>query len=159
MINLKLTEKQSELLNIALSMAIGFANGTPTEENKNLVGDIENLIKYITYKLNQEHKCGAELIADERDRQIFKEGFTPDKDKDYVCGELTDAAVMYALRGYWKDRLPAEFVGSQDCPGWIWPFNASWYKPSPKDRIRDLQKAGALIAAEIDRLLNLKRNM
>ena len=33
---------------------------------------------------------------------------------------------------------------------WDW----TWWKPSPNDRIRELSKAGALIAAEIDRILN-----
>lgn len=34
----------------------------------------------------------------------------------------------------------------------IWPFELKWLKRTPKNRIRELQKAGALIAAEIDRL-------
>ena len=34
----------------------------------------------------------------------------------------------------------------------IWPWNLIWWKPTPNDRIRELVKAGALIAAEIDRL-------
>lgn len=62
-------------------------------------------------------------------------------------GELADAAVAYAMRGYWKKRM--------------WPFRGDGFKPStaewPDGRIRDLVKAGALIAAEIDRLLNLKK--
>jgi len=33
----------------------------------------------------------------------------------------------------------------------LWPWGSEWWKPS-KDPIRDLVKAGALIAAEIDRL-------
>ena len=37
----------------------------------------------------------------------------------------------------------------------LWPWNESWWKPTPDNRIRDLEKAGALIAAEIDRLLAL----
>jgi hypothetical protein len=32
----------------------------------------------------------------------------------------------------------------------LWPWDESWWKPG--DRIRELAKAGALIAAEIDRL-------
>jgi hypothetical protein len=32
-----------------------------------------------------------------------------------------------------------------------WPWDAEWWKPSP-DSVRNLVKAGALIAAEIDRL-------
>jgi hypothetical protein len=32
------------------------------------------------------------------------------------------------------------------------PWGESWWKPTPEDRVRELVKAGALIAAEIDRL-------
>jgi hypothetical protein len=39
-----------------------------------------------------------------------------------------------------------------------WPFDRSWYKPTPENRIRELEKAGALIAAEIDRLQRLENN-
>jgi hypothetical protein len=38
--------------------------------------------------------------------------------------------------------------------GWSCPRN--FWKPTPNDRIKELTKAGALIAAEIDRLLALK---
>jgi hypothetical protein len=54
------------------------------------------------------------------------------------------AAVVYAKfagQDHWKP-------GEQP-PGW--PWGTSWFKPSGDD-IRDLVKAGALIAAEIDRL-------
>ena len=98
-------------------------------------------------------KTGIELIAEERQRQIEEENWTAEHDSQFVCGELTDAAIMYAMRGYWKDRLPIEYVGTKETPGFIWPFSPKWWKPS-ENRIRDLQKAGALIAAEIDRLLN-----
>ena len=33
-----------------------------------------------------------------------------------------------------------------------WPWDMKWWKPSDEDPIRNLVKAGALIAAEIDRL-------
>lgn len=33
-----------------------------------------------------------------------------------------------------------------------WPWEARFWKPCPDDRARELVKAGALIAAEIDRL-------
>lgn len=148
-INLKLDKKRFDLLNSALSMAVGFSQEEKTTK------EIEDLIGYILTE-SERPKTGAELIADERDRQITVEGFTPDKDKGYLCSELSDAAIMYAMRDYWKNRLPAEFVGDDKNPGWIWPFHADWWKPSD-DRIRNLQKAGALIAAEIDRLQNLKK--
>ena len=31
-------------------------------------------------------------------------------------------------------------------------WEQKWWKPTPNDRVRELTKAGALIAAEIDRL-------
>jgi hypothetical protein len=34
----------------------------------------------------------------------------------------------------------------------FWPWTQRTFKPTPHDRIRELVKAGALIAAEIDRL-------
>ena len=42
---------------------------------------------------------------------------------------------------------------SEACPD-DWPWSDKWWKP--KDKIRDLVRAGALIAAEIDRLQRLK---
>jgi hypothetical protein len=41
--------------------------------------------------------------------------------------------------------------GSVRPPRFDWPWDASWWKPS-NDPVRNLVKAGALIAAEIDRL-------
>lgn len=90
-------------------------------------------------------KTGIELIAEERQRQIEVEGWTPEHDAEHEYGELAIAACCYA----WKegDAYPCR----QD---W-WPWADEWWKPSPKNRIRELQKAGALIAAEIDRLQRL----
>lgn len=90
---------------------------------------------------------GIELISKEREKQI-KKGYDSEHDKKHLCGELSDAAIVYAIREYWKQRsslLPL-----------LWPF---YDKNMPKsetkeDRINNLTKAGALIAAEIDRLQN-----
>lgn len=83
--------------------------------------------------------CGVELIAAERKRQVEQEGWTPAHDDEHAHGELADAAVCYALaRG-----------SESGAAGW--PWEPSWWKPSG-DAVRDLTKAGALIAAEIDRL-------
>ncbi len=86
---------------------------------------------------------GAELIAAERQRQIEAEGWTPEHDDGHTQGELAAAAQCYLarhdVRSDWNE-MP---------PDW-WPWNA-WWKPS-RDPVRNLVKAGALIAAEIDRL-------
>lgn len=95
-------------------------------------------------------KSGIEIIAEERKRQIEVEGWTSEHDDKYYCGELSDAAVCYATRGYWRNsqRNPAYYM--------MFPFSPEWWKPTPDDRIRELAKAGALIAAEIDRLQRIK---
>ena len=111
-----------------------------------ILGNITTLESLLQFIDPLTKKTGVELIADERQRQIEKEGWTAEHDAEHTNGELADAAVAYAMRGYWKKRM--------------WPFRGDGFKPStaewPDGRIRDLVKAGALIAAEIDRLLNLK---
>lgn len=90
-------------------------------------------------------KSGLELIADERKRQIEVKGWTKEHDQQHVLGELSDLAVCYALRGYWRERIPTALIN---------PFRFDVFKPEPRDRVRELVKAGALISAEIDRILN-----
>lgn len=86
---------------------------------------------------------GIELIAAERQRQIEQEGWTPEHDAEHGKGELAEAAACYAM----PER--ARQTGVSDL---LWPWDEKWWKPTPNDRIRELVKAGALIAAEIDRL-------
>jgi hypothetical protein len=83
----------------------------------------------------------VEMIAEERRRQVEAEGWSPEHDAQHVRGELARAAAVYAIP---PDRRDPS-IWSYLWPGWD-------YKPSPQDRIRELVKAGALIAAEIDRL-------
>ena len=89
---------------------------------------------------------GIELIENERKRQIEEEGYDKEHDKKLKAGELAMAGACYALPEY--ERM---YVDDFDE---LWPFENKYWKPSPKDRIKELSKAGALIAAEIDRLLN-----
>jgi hypothetical protein len=101
---------------------------------------------------------GIELITQERQRQIEQEGWSVEHDAEHKNDELALAAACYA--GYKRIDSKEEFVDVYKTrilryPE-IWPFEGSWWKPTPDDRIRELQKAGALIAAEIDRLNNLK---
>ena len=85
---------------------------------------------------------GVELIAAERQRQIEVEKWTPEYDDGHHIGEMARASACYAMRPYLHmDKLAM-----------YWPWDMKWWKPCPNDRIRELSKAGALIAAEIDRL-------
>lgn len=92
---------------------------------------------------------GAERIAAERQRQIEQEGWTPQHDDEHANGELLGAALAYAV----QVAQPAK--GGRPVGWWPKRWAMSWWKPS-EDPIRNLEKAGALIAAEIDRQLRAR---
>ena len=114
-----------------------------SQQNQNGVNKLES------YTDKEEKMNGAERIAAERKRQIEKEGWTAEHDAEFTDCELARAAICYCME-------PAQDDDDEACPE-EWPFNEIWWKPSPKNRIRELEKAGALIAAEIDRLLRLEK--
>ena len=89
-----------------------------------------------------ERMSGVERIAAERKRQIESEGWTPTHDAQHELYELARAAACYAERA---------FLGPDVTVPRAWPWAEEWWKPG--DPIRMLEKAGALIAAEIDRRL------
>lgn len=95
---------------------------------------------------------GAARIAAERRRQIEVEGWTPEHDAEHDAAELTLAAAAYLFEAV-TTAMPALWWPEDDPPPSPWPWDESWWKPS-LDPIRNLEKAGALIAAEIDRLLD-----
>lgn len=90
---------------------------------------------------------GADLIRQERNRQMTEEGWAVEHDDMHAAGELAMAAMCYAESPY--DRITE---GDARTPVG-WPWEPDDWKPTPDDRVRELVKAGALIAAEIDRLL------
>jgi len=105
-------------------------------------------------------KTGIELIAAERERQITAEGWSEDHDATHIEGQLAYAAASYALYHGLKTTFPPEsFVKLrlEDQATKEWPWDAEWWKPS-SDSVQNLVKAGALIAAEIDRIsrMNVK---
>lgn len=87
---------------------------------------------------------GVQLIADERRRQINVEGWTAEHDDEHTKGELIIASICYAIQPTLPDEIKKSGTPS------IWPWEDAWWKPS-EDPIRNLVKAGALLAAEIDR--------
>lgn len=94
-------------------------------------------------------KTGIELIASERHRQQTEEGWSPSHDDSHEYGELCAAAESYLL------ELRTRVIGTSGLPirnpPPAWPWDDHWWKPT-SDPVRQLVKAGALIAAEIDRL-------
>lgn len=84
-------------------------------------------------------RTGAERIVDERRRQIEELGYDADHDELIGVNELATAAIAYAM--YHADDAPE----ARD----YWPWDPVAFKPTG-DVVRDLTKAGALIAAAID---------
>ena len=71
------------------------------------------------------------------------------------------AAACYAI----PDDVREKPIWSATLLEYLWPWEFAWWKPAVKtrserkareSRIRELVKAGALIAAEIDRLQRLR---
>lgn len=91
-------------------------------------------------------KTGVELIAEERKRQIDKEGYNEEHDILETVDSLTRLGIAYAYTGI-DDRMAAIKV----CP-----VSLPFFKPKTAER--DLVRAGALIAAAIDRL-HLEQNI
>lgn len=103
-------------------------------------------------------KTGLKLIAKEQKRAREKEGHTPEADLERKNEELARAGAVYALPI--ADRMQFSFMLNEDGGSLleaIYPFEMETYKPTPEDRIKELSKAGAFIASEIDRLLNEKK--
>jgi hypothetical protein len=95
-------------------------------------------------------QSGAELIRIERQRQIMTEGYTPEKDRGRG-DELMAAAECYLWANNAQTGTHAiDFEEVQEEPP-IWPWDEEYWKPS-RDPVRNLVKAGALVAAAIDAL-------
>jgi hypothetical protein len=95
---------------------------------------------------------GTDLIAAERERQVTEEGYTAEHDAGHAR-ELISAGRAYA------SHAEIAVVEGLDGPLWSatwarvngWPWAGQHWKPTG-DPVRDLVKAGALIAAAIDSL-------
>lgn len=98
----------------------------------------------------ENKKSGVELIADERQEQITKHGWTPQHDRQtHYDGEL----VLAALALLHPSTNPI-FLTELGAPEWA--INIRLYKERCENgEIELLKVAGALIAAEIDRLNNV----
>ena len=101
-------------------------------------------------------KTGIELITEERQRQIDVEGYSKQHDSQHKASELIYAIIAYvesAKIGVNSREMgnnnEIEIMRRKHEMKSYYPFGWT-FKPSTD--IRDLVKAGALIAAAIDRL-------
>ena len=95
-------------------------------------------------------KDGATLIVEERLRQVLDEHWTPGHDDGHTRGELIDAGLSYIYAAI-NVGHPAMHTQPKE-----WPWDGDWWKPDTNP-VRNLVKAGALIAAEIDRLQRIRQ--
>lgn len=109
-------------------------------------GDYYTLDVMPNYAFKENCVCkayGADLIREERRRQIEVEGYDAMHDRHHTPQVLCRAAMGYALHED-SSKLVADAAVN------LWPWDKEFYKP--KDHLRNLVRAGALIAAAIDRL-------
>ena len=96
-------------------------------------------------------KTECELIEEERVRQLSKEGWSAEHDDRHDRFELTKAAMCYCA-------VDAVDVGAfAMLYKFLWPWAPEYWKPGygQAGTVRSLVNAGALIAAEIDRINRL----
>jgi hypothetical protein len=103
---------------------------------------------------------GIELIAAERKRQVEVEGYSATHDDQHTANQLAWAACYYAMPSVILVKLDA---GVSCFEAWhgisdqhvfnMTKWDMAFAKKKQKTRIQQLTVAGALIAAEIDRLL------
>jgi hypothetical protein len=97
---------------------------------------------------------GIELIIQERKRQIDGKGFTTVHDSQHDDDELALFACDYAMPHAMTAGRPG--LTATVNPDAFYPltWQPHWAKRNEHSRIEQLAIAGALIAAEIDRLQN-----
>ena len=88
---------------------------------------------------------GIELIKEEREKQIGKHGYSAGHDVFYMNKELLYAALAYLKLAIGEENTMISSYAIED-----WPWDAKYFKN--EGYIESLKKAGALIAAELDRL-------
>lgn len=91
---------------------------------------------------------GAYMIVDERIRQKIEEGYTDTNDDEHDEGQLAEAARCY-LEVALSEVTHVNYGNPTEEE--LWPWGSEEWKPADSS-IGNLVKAGALIAAEIDRL-------
>lgn len=97
---------------------------------------------------------GTDLITAERERQL-RDGDEPWMGETNP-GKIATAGAAYAFgQGYELEYRGEGGYGRQyldKVPAGMWPWSWEWWRPS-RTALRTLVRAGAMIAAAIDRLL------
>lgn len=92
---------------------------------------------------------GLEMIVEKFRTNVDHKGYDAAHDDAHTDGELCAAANCYFDRAWLQ--IQGKDPRTPERPPFLWPFEPEAWKPSD-DPVRNLVHAGALIAAEIDRL-------
>jgi hypothetical protein len=106
--------------------------------NKSTEAGPLKLTKEEFFKIIKDTSAGAVAIFDERWRQIHQKGYTAEDDQQYV-NQLLRASLSYIHESIYPG------AGIDD-----WPFPIEHFKPTTPER--NIAKAGALLAAHLDKL-------
>lgn len=115
-------------------------------------------------KSSQRTNIAINLIREERNRQIREEHFSEEHDAEWTQGELAIAAACYATAA--AEVVPFRHIEAANGHTFVdlWPWGDLWDRRKYManyvnalpdrtiDRMRFLEKAGALIVAELERL-------
>ena len=119
------------------------------EEEKGYARGLADAVKYPSDAHPQPMKDAARDVLAERRRQVEVEGWTTAHDDGANdVAAMADAAACYAMHA--GQMLARAYSTPCLQPHSLWPWDASWWKPTTPRR--DLVKAGALILAEIERI-------
>ncbi|WP_190320378.1 hypothetical protein [Enterobacter asburiae] len=127
-----------QLVRAGHELAASMSSDMPISEIAKLVRRLATGLDVMSAMVQQVTRSAAITdIIEERQRQLVVKGFTLQQDDTYTAGELAAAAISYI------EPMEAESY---------WP--ADWHDESfkPSDYRSNLVKAGALIAAEIERI-------
>jgi hypothetical protein len=119
----------------------------------NAIRDANRDLRAKVERLTAGQSEGARRIVAERSRQIVEEGWTPEHDDQHQWGELAKEAASLAVYG--TDAYVVDPDGDHgsldvhDAAGDLWGLQ----KKHGMDAPRALEIAGALIVAELDRVL------
>jgi hypothetical protein len=93
-----------------------------------------------------------DLVLAERVRQVEELGITTGRDDRYLKDELAMMAACYL----YAPRYPFAIATGEKTPN-QWPHSTGW---NPRtSRLRQLEKAGALVIAEIERILRKNKTI
>lgn len=98
-----------------------------------------------TVELPEDARYGILMFAEERRRVIEEEGYTPEHDNMHGPHDLIAAGHCYIQQALFDMQGVA-----CDNPPFEWPFEASQWKPSEGDTLKDLRRGVQFLAAAVD---------